>query len=149
MQQSKRFACRKADPSLKQASKNPLRAGKRLPGGKCFLLSGSRVRARGQVRASDPAIHASATYRPKYAESRNNIEITLVDLGRALEAAPHFEEAVRIDPDFANAHYGLGMALEKAGQVQAAIVEYDRALSVQHDLRPAKDALTRLHSQPR
>ena len=149
MQQNKGFACREVDPSLKKASKNPLRGGKRLPGRKCFLLSGSRVRARGQVRASDPANHASATYRPKYAESQNNIEITLVHLGRALEAAPHFEEAVRIDPDFANAYYGLGIALDKVGQVYAAIVEHDRALSVQHNLSRAKDALTRLHSQPR
>ena len=33
----------------------------------------------------------------------------------------HYEQALRIKPDYAEAHYNLGMALAQVGRVQEAI----------------------------
>ena len=53
--------------------------------------------------------------------------------GQVREAVAHLEEAVRIDPDRASAHYRLGTARAMIGRTAAAMDSYRRAL----ELRPA------------
>ncbi len=53
--------------------------------------------------------------REEYQEGR-----TLTAMGRHAEAAPHFAEAVRLDPSYADAHYRLGLAYVQAGDLKSA-----------------------------
>lgn len=53
------------------------------------------------------------------------------------------DDPVEDGPAF-QAHYFLGLLLEKQGDAKAAAVEYRAALALASDYRPAQDALTRL-----
>lgn len=48
-------------------------------------------------------------------------------LGQWEEAQRQFEAAVRLKPDFANAYYNLGHALEQKGELQNALLQYQTA----------------------
>jgi tetratricopeptide (TPR) repeat protein len=45
-------------------------------------------------------------------------------LGNPDQEIDAYKKAIRIDPDFASAHYNLGMALLKTGDKAAALDEY-------------------------
>jgi tetratricopeptide (TPR) repeat protein len=60
------------------------------------------------------------------------------------EAIEHLEQALRIKPDLPEAHYNLGIALEKAGRVPEAIQHYKQALRIKPDFTQAQNALARL-----
>jgi tetratricopeptide (TPR) repeat protein len=58
----------------------------------------------------------------------------------------HWEQALRIKPDYADAHYNFGVALERAGRVQEAISHYKQAVRIKPDLVEAQNALVRLRA---
>jgi Flp pilus assembly protein TadD len=49
---------------------------------------------------------------------------------RLPEAIGRYQQALRLDPDYADAHCRLGIALARSGQTQAAIVQYEEALKL-------------------
>jgi tetratricopeptide (TPR) repeat protein len=51
---------------------------------------------------------------------QNNIGAELTHLDRAEEAIPHLREAIRIQPDYGNAHNNLGLALGAMGDTEGA-----------------------------
>ena len=67
-------------------------------------------------------------------------------LGRVPEAMAHWEQALRLKPDFAEAHYNLGVALEEAGRAQEAIGHYEQALRIKPDFAEAQKELARLRT---
>jgi tetratricopeptide (TPR) repeat protein len=77
----------------------------------------------------------------RYAEECNNIGVGLEDAGRVQEAIGHFEQALRIKPDMAEAHYNLGLALQQTGRVQEAIKHYEQALRIKPDYAEAHNNL--------
>jgi tetratricopeptide (TPR) repeat protein len=48
-------------------------------------------------------------------------------------AMRQFQEAIRLKPDYAEAHYNLGFALDQQGQTDAAIGEYETAIRLDPD----------------
>jgi Flp pilus assembly protein TadD len=64
--------------------------------------------------------------------------------GRVGEAIGHLEQAVRIKPDFAEAHFNLGIALARVGRMPEAIEHLEQALRIEPDFPPARNALARL-----
>ena len=62
------------------------------------------------------------------------------------EAMEHWEQALRINPDYASAHYNLGIALEQAGRVSEAIGHYEQALQINPNMAEVKNRLARLRS---
>jgi tetratricopeptide (TPR) repeat protein len=63
------------------------------------------------------------------------------------DAIGHYEQALRIKPDYAHAHYNLGVALEKLGRTQEAIQHYEQALRIKPDFTQAHSALARLQAR--
>jgi tetratricopeptide (TPR) repeat protein len=54
-------------------------------------------------------------------------------LGRASDAAAEFSQAIRLQPDNADAHYNLGIALEQADRVQEAVGEFKETIRLRPD----------------
>jgi tetratricopeptide (TPR) repeat protein len=63
------------------------------------------------------------------------------------EAVGHWEQAVRIDPDYAEAHCNLGVALAKAGRIPEGIEHLRQALRINPDYVRARDALAQLQAR--
>jgi tetratricopeptide (TPR) repeat protein len=62
------------------------------------------------------------------------------------EAIGHYEEALRLKPDYAEAHYNLGVALLRLGRVPEAIGHWEQALRIKPDLVQAQNALARVRA---
>jgi len=77
----------------------------------------------------------------RYAAQRYVLGASLDRSGRASEAIPFYESALRLKPDYAEAHCGLGIALHKSGRVPEAIAEYKEALRFKPDLPEAHTGL--------
>jgi tetratricopeptide (TPR) repeat protein len=71
---------------------------------------------------------ADADYRTGAALSR---------LGRVQDAIGHFEQALRLNPEYAEAHNNLGVALLAQGRRQEAIGHWEQALRINPDLAEA------------
>ena len=64
--------------------------------------------------------------------------------GRTDEAIREYQAALRINPDYADAHYNLGVAYAQQGRTDEAMREYQAALRVNPDmcrsaLQPGRD----------
>ena len=57
----------------------------------------------------------------------------LLQVGKVEDAIAHFEQALRIKPDYAEAHNNLGIALELAGKIEEAITHFEQALRIKPD----------------
>jgi hypothetical protein len=62
------------------------------------------------------------------------------------EAISHFQTALDINPDYAEAHYNLGQIYQEQGRLDDAIREAERAL--QSGYEPARDLLDELRQMP-
>jgi tetratricopeptide (TPR) repeat protein len=64
--------------------------------------------------------------------AHNNVGILKLP-GHVEEAIAHFKEALRLKPDYAEAHNNLGHALETQGRIEEALAQYREALRVYPD----------------
>lgn len=62
---------------------------------------------------------------------------------RLQEAVGHYGQALRIEPDYAEAHTSLGVALAQLGRLQDAAEHWETALRIQPDFGPARSNLAR------
>ena len=58
-------------------------------------------------------------------------------------AIAEYREAIKLKPGFAEAHNGLGLALQHKGQTDDAIAEYRKAIELKADYQLARDNLAR------
>lgn len=65
--------------------------------------------------------------------------MALLDHGSPDDAIPHFERALALAPDDAQARYSLGSALRLEGKAAAALAQWRQALQAQPDLVQALD----------
>jgi tetratricopeptide (TPR) repeat protein len=56
--------------------------------------------------------------------AHDNLGVALSKQGKQAEALGHYAEAVRLNPNFAEARYNLGVALEERGQPEQAFEQY-------------------------
>ncbi len=73
--------------------------------------------------------------------AENAVGALLVEQGRLDEALRHLDNAVRLEPAFADAHNNLGTALARDGRLDEAAVEYREALRLAPDLALAHNNL--------
>jgi tetratricopeptide (TPR) repeat protein len=70
------------------------------------------------------------------------VGVTAGDRGDVPAAIRHFQQAIALDPGFAQARFHLGLALERTGRTRDAIAEYHRALRLNPDLLEARYGLS-------
>ena len=68
---------------------------------------------------------------PRAWAAQNNLGYALFQAGHIPEAIAYYREALRLQPDFAEARYNLGTALLRTNEVAPAIAEYEAALRLQ------------------
>ena len=68
----------------------------------------------------------------------NNRGAALLNEGRPEEAAARFDEALRLQPDFAAAHNSFGIALANLGEMTQAIEQFKEAVSLDPDFSEAR-----------
>jgi len=76
-----------------------------------------------------------------YAEAQYDTGIALGQAGRLPEAVQHFEQALRITPDFAEVHNGLAAALMQLGRPQEAMVHWEQTLRIKPNNAAAHNSL--------
>ena len=77
-----------------------------------------------------------------------NLGDALTGQGKISEAMAHYNEEIRIKPDYAQAHNNLGVALYSQGQLKEAIAQYNEALMLEPNLPEAHYSLgVILHNQ--
>jgi tetratricopeptide (TPR) repeat protein len=105
----------------------------------CICLAfGSRTYARNFDWRDDESLWTSAIQAyPEGARPHNNLGNVLLARSDLEGAATEFEAALRIRPDYAEAHYNLGKTLARMpGRLQQAIAEYRAALRDRPDYSP-------------
>jgi tetratricopeptide (TPR) repeat protein len=65
----------------------------------------------------------------------------LLNQGQTDEAISEYQEAIRLKPDYADAHYNLGLALARKNQIDEAISQYQTALHLKPDSADAHYSL--------
>jgi protein O-mannosyl-transferase len=70
----------------------------------------------------------------------------LRDEGRLEEAAAQYRDAIRREPEFAEAHNNLGLVLGRRGRAAEAIEEISKALDIAPDLRAAHNNLAIIYA---
>jgi tetratricopeptide (TPR) repeat protein len=73
--------------------------------------------------------------------AHNNLGEALIQKGSVDEAIAHFQKALQINPDYAEAYYNLGEALLKKGNVDEAIAHFQKALQINPDFAEAHNNL--------
>ncbi len=64
-----------------------------------------------------------------------------MEQGRLEEAVASYEQALRLKPDYAEAHNNLGIALMEQGRLEEAVASYEQALRVKPDYAEAHNNL--------
>ena len=68
-----------------------------------------------------------------FALSHYYIGTALWQRGKSPDAISQFEQAIRIKPDYTEAHCDLGAALQQEGKIEGAIGHYEQALRIRPD----------------
>jgi len=76
-----------------------------------------------------------------------NDGLNLVRKGKYEQAIPKFNDAVKADDNFPNAHYMLGYCYKKKNNFSAAEKEYRQAIKLNSKFEKAYEALGNLHAQ--
>ncbi len=76
-----------------------------------------------------------------------NLAITQQFVDQISDAETNLREALRLDPDFAQAHFQLGCLLETLGRLDAAIVELKEAVRLNPDYLEPHIAMARIYKQ--
>ncbi|MFQ5897595.1 MAG: tetratricopeptide repeat protein [Candidatus Methylomirabilia bacterium] len=108
---------------------------------------GVRLYLEGKLHEAAEEFMASIKVNPRNPNPRSNLGYVLFDLGRLDHAVAEQKRALEVDPNFANAHYGLALIYRKRGDHATAREHFEEYLRLDprgYWARKAQDELTRL-----
>ncbi|MDQ6861993.1 MAG: tetratricopeptide repeat protein [Verrucomicrobiota bacterium] len=90
-----------------------------------------RTWRQGAIYANNETLwQATLAENPASPLAHNNLGLLRLNGGDVTSAIPHFEEAARVAPDYADAHFNLGNALILLGRTDEGRAEYERAVAL-------------------
>jgi tetratricopeptide (TPR) repeat protein len=101
--------------------------------GKAHYSLGVIMLSRGDTGAAIELLDAAVTYQPTYVEARIALAEALRRTGRVRASVPHYEEAVRLNPQAAQARWGHALALVRLERYRDASDSLAAALQVHSD----------------
>jgi Flp pilus assembly protein TadD len=126
-------ACQMAREGLDRGIRHPL----------LLHLRGHALVAEGRLHEALADLEAAKHLAPADSSIHNGLGETLFSLSRPHDAIKAFDDALRLNPSFALAHYNRGCAIEMIGELETAERSYHRAMGL--DVNYA-DPLARLAS---
>src|ERR1700757_520285 len=95
----------------------------------CLFLCSIFLHIRGHEKTSRLARYITKNY-PKSARAHCWIGCACQQREKYAEAVPYFEQALRLQPDCAAAHAGMGWSELRLGHVQEALNSFQRAFRI-------------------
>jgi Flp pilus assembly protein TadD len=93
------------------------------------LFQGSVIQSDSRWRSSEVLwTHALSHGGETVQEVQNAVGLALLELGRLEEARHHFQEAIRLEPRYGDAHNSLGTLLARQRQFSAAKAEFAESI---------------------
>jgi tetratricopeptide (TPR) repeat protein len=93
--------------------------------------------ARGDAAAADAALREALTIYPACVPALVNVANRLLEAGDLDAAIARYLTAIRLDPDFPEAHHNLGVAYKRAGRRSDAVRELRRATGLERRRKKA------------
>lgn len=109
------------------------------------FISAARHQSEGSLDKAEKLFSLLLAESPDEFKLLQRFGMVLAQLGRASEAIPHLERAIRLRPDNAGAYYYLGIAHEHLGDTDSAIDNYHCTLAYQKNFRPAHLAIANIN----
>ena len=109
---------------------------------------GALAALQGQWDVGEQHLRAALSIDPLDPDAHNTLGSLYLRKGDLNKAATEFREALRLRPNSAFTHYNLGLVFHKQNKETAAAEEFRQALAIDPQLRPARDALSRLTREP-
>lgn len=100
------------------------------------FVAGLQAHTAGDLAMAERCFRESLQWLPGRASTLLNLGVTLLQQGRAPEAAQHLTHSLAVEAGQADALFHLGAALAEMGQVPEGMSRIDEALAI--DPRPAK-----------
>ena len=106
-----------------------------LAGAIVLVVLGIATWRRGCVYANDATLwQDTVTKTPNAWVAHNNLGSVLWKMGKPREAIAQYDQALKINPDYAEAYNNLGAALVRLGKVREAATQFEQALRIKrHD----------------
>jgi tetratricopeptide (TPR) repeat protein len=101
----------------------------------------------GQYKEAEQLLSRAVQLDPETAAPKHFLGRALFKDGRNAEAQGYLLQAVAMNPSVWDYHYWLAESLEQSGNIPAARIEYQRALSLNQDSKEAKLRLTALEAK--
>jgi Flp pilus assembly protein TadD len=111
-----------------------------------WYTTGMELLGKGSPAAAAQVLQRAATAEPNSRSVREALARAQFDTGRYAEAADNFRVIVEASPSDDYAHFGLGLALARAGDHEAAAEYLALAAAMRPDRKPYTDALRQVRA---
>ena len=111
-----------------------------------WYITGMKLLGKGSPAAAAQVLQRAAAAEPSSRSVREALARAQFDTGRYAEAADNFRVIVEASPSDDYAHFGLGLALARTGDHEAAAVYLALAAAMRPDRKPYTDALRQVRA---
>jgi Flp pilus assembly protein TadD len=111
-----------------------------------WYTTGMELLGKGSAAAAAQVLQRAANAEPRSRSVREALARAQFDTGRYAEAADNFRVIVEASPSDDYAHFGLGLALARTGDHEAAAEYLALAAAMRPDRKPYTDALRQVRA---
>ena len=102
-------------------------------------LTGQALREMGRYDEAKEHYESALRTAPNFKEALDSLGGLLLAQERYGEAVERYQTLAKVEPDNAITHSQIGIALFKIGRAEEALASFDRALSLDPTLEPARN----------
>ena len=111
-----------------------------------YLETGENLHAQGQFPAAVRHLLRAVNYLPAYAEASYSLGDSHAALNNLNTSIRFYQQAISIRPDYVRAHMHLAFILRRIGQIEGAVIHFERVLELTPTNVPALIGLSGIRS---